>query len=46
MPQYAYYPGCSLEKNARAYHNSAMVVAEKLDIDLAEVPDWNCCGAT
>jgi heterodisulfide reductase subunit B len=23
-----------------------MVVAEKLDIDLAEVPDWNCCGAT
>jgi len=44
--RYAYYPGCSLEKNARAYHVSAMVVAEKLDIELTEVPDWNCCGAT
>ena len=47
MPnRYAYYPGCSLEKNARSYHVSAMFVAEKLGVELAEVPDWNCCGAT
>ncbi len=46
MKRYGYYPGCSLEKNARAYHDSAMIVAKKLGIELLEVPDWNCCGAT
>ncbi len=47
MPnRYAYYPGCSLEKNARAYHISTLYVAEKLGVALEEVPDWNCCGAT
>jgi len=44
--KYGYYPGCSLEKNASAYHKSAMAVAEPLGIDFSEVQDWNCCGAT
>ncbi len=44
--KYGYYPGCSLEKNANAYHVSAMAVARTLGIEFAEVPDWNCCGAT
>ena len=44
--KYGYYPGCSLEKNASAYHVSAMAVAKQLDIEFDEVPDWNCCGAT
>lgn len=44
--RYGYYPGCSLERNASAYHKSAMAVAEHLGIDFAEVNDWNCCGAT
>ncbi|NOZ70411.1 MAG: disulfide reductase [Chloroflexi bacterium] len=44
--KYGYYPGCSLEKNARAYHTSALAVAKALGIEFAEVPDWNCCGAT
>jgi heterodisulfide reductase subunit B len=44
--RYGYYPGCSLERNAIAYHQSAMAVAGLLGIDLVEVEDWNCCGAT
>jgi heterodisulfide reductase subunit B len=44
--KYGYYPGCSLEKNARAYHISTMAVAEPLGIEFVEVEDWNCCGAT
>ena len=44
--KYGYYPGCSLEKNARAYHTSTLAVAKPLGIELIEVDDWNCCGAT
>ena len=44
--KYGYYPGCSLEKNAVAYHQSAMAVAPAFDLEFAEVEDWNCCGAT
>jgi heterodisulfide reductase subunit B len=46
MTQYLYYPGCSMESNARAYHESLLVVAEPLGLDLNEIRDWNCCGAT
>lgn len=44
--KYGYYPGCSLERNASAYHESAMEVAAALNLEFAEVEDWNCCGAT
>lgn len=44
--KYSYYPGCSLERNAAAYHISAMAVAGPLQLEFAEVDDWNCCGAT
>lgn len=44
--KYGYYPGCSLERNASAYHESAMAVAAPLGVDFMEVEDWNCCGAT
>lgn len=43
---YAYYPGCSLERNANAYHKSAVAVAARLGLDLQEIEDWNCCGST
>lgn len=46
MREYAYFPGCSLEKMAVAYHMSAMETTRKLDITLHELEDWNCCGAT
>jgi heterodisulfide reductase subunit B len=46
--RYSYFPGCSLESGglAHAYHQSLMAVTEKLGIELVEVEDWNCCGAT
>lgn len=43
---YGYYPGCSLEKNAASYHKSTMAVAKPLGVNLVELDDWNCCGAT
>lgn len=44
--KYGYYPGCSMERNARSYHDSMMAVAEPLEIEFEELIDWNCCGAT
>lgn len=46
--QYAFYPGCSSQKGASAsnFPTSIAVVCEKLDIQLNEIPDWNCCGAS
>ncbi len=44
--KYSYYPGCSLELNASAYDVSAKAVAKPVGLDLMEIEDWNCCGAT
>jgi heterodisulfide reductase subunit B len=44
--RYAYYPGCSLEATGRPYQDSVTAVAKSLDIELVELEDWNCCGAT
>ncbi|MEJ2068033.1 MAG: CoB--CoM heterodisulfide reductase iron-sulfur subunit B family protein [Deltaproteobacteria bacterium] len=41
-----YYPGCSLESTAREYDLSFRAVAAKVGIELIEIPDWNCCGAS
>jgi heterodisulfide reductase subunit B len=44
--KYAYFPGCSLHSTAREYDLSTKEVAAALGIELAEIPDWICCGAT
>jgi len=44
--QVTYYPGCSLQGTARDYAESILGICACLDIQLAEIPDWNCCGAT
>lgn len=46
MKEYAYFPGCSLEKIALSYHTSSMESSKKLGVELKELEDWNCCGAT
>jgi heterodisulfide reductase subunit B len=46
MNEYLLYPGCSMESSARAYHESLLAIVEPLGIDLKEITDWNCCGAT
>jgi heterodisulfide reductase subunit B len=41
-----FFPGCSLEGSSREYNESLQAIAPRLGIELVEVPDWNCCGAT
>ena len=42
----AYYPGCSLHASTALYDIQCKEVLGKLDVDLREIKDWNCCGAT
>ncbi|HVN18891.1 MAG TPA: CoB--CoM heterodisulfide reductase iron-sulfur subunit B family protein [Dongiaceae bacterium] len=44
--KYAYYPGCSLRGTGRAYEESLLAVFRALQIEVDEIDDWNCCGAT
>ncbi len=46
MLKVAYFPGCSLSSTAKEYDISTRLVCEDLEIDLVEIPDWICCGAT
>lgn len=41
-----FYPGCSLTGSSREYNESVVALAKALDIELIEIKDWNCCGAT
>jgi len=41
-----FYPGCSLQGTAREYNESVKAIAEAFDIELKEIEDWNCCGAS
>ncbi len=41
-----FYPGCSLTGSSREYNESVVAIARVLDIELVEINDWNCCGAT
>lgn len=45
---YAFYPGCSSQKGASAsnFVTSINMMCDKLDIQLNEIPDWNCCSAS
>lgn len=41
-----FYPGCSLDGTSREYNESVVSLAKLFEIQLEQVPDWNCCGAT
>jgi heterodisulfide reductase subunit B len=42
----AYYPGCSLHASSELYDIQCKLVFNKLGLELKEIEDWNCCGAT
>ena len=42
----AYYPGCTLKASSSLYDVQSRRIFEELGIHLAEIEDWNCCGAT
>lgn len=44
--KYSYFPGCSLKGLGRGYEESLLPVMEHLGVELHELEDWNCCGAT
>lgn len=35
-----------MKGGAREYQDSVVALAKVFDIELVEIPDWNCCGAT
>ena len=41
-----FYPGCSLKGTSSEYAQSTLALAKAFDINLKEITDWNCCGAT
>jgi heterodisulfide reductase subunit B len=42
----SFFPGCSLEGTAREYGESIEDVCSSLGIELEELKDWTCCGAS
>lgn len=42
----SYYPGCTLESSAAEYGESTEAVCQALGIELKELEDWSCCGAS
>lgn len=44
--RYTYFPGCSLEAVGKPYDLSLRAVFRRLGVELTELDDWNCCGAT
>ncbi len=46
MRQLAFYPGCALHSMSWGYRESIKHVMEALELELTELEDWSCCGAS
>ncbi|HOV73122.1 MAG TPA: CoB--CoM heterodisulfide reductase iron-sulfur subunit B family protein [Candidatus Hydrogenedentes bacterium] len=46
MAQVGYYPGCALHGSSNDYEKSIRACLNVLDVQLKELDDWICCGAT
>jgi len=44
--RYAFYPGCTLHSTGVEFGASTELVCRALDLEMVEIPDWNCCGAS
>ncbi len=44
--RYSFYPGCTLHSTAIEYGLSTEAVCRAMGIELVELDDWNCCGAS
>lgn len=44
--KYALFPGCVLEGAAKEAYMATKKVAAALGIELVEIPNWTCCGAS
>ena len=46
MKKITYFPGCSAHGTSKEFDETVKMVMKSLDVQLEEIPDWNCCGAT
>ena len=44
--RYAFYPGCTLHSTGVEFGVSSELVCDALGVEMVEIPDWNCCGAS
>jgi len=44
--KYSFFPGCTLHSTGIEYGLSTHAVCHALGIEMMELPDWNCCGAS
>ena len=44
--KFSYYPGCSSQGSAKHLDESLRAIAPRIGIELEELDDWNCCGAS
>jgi heterodisulfide reductase subunit B len=44
--QIGYYPGCALHGSSADYESSVRACLDALGVQLCELDDWICCGAT
>ncbi|MCK5779960.1 MAG: CoB--CoM heterodisulfide reductase iron-sulfur subunit B family protein [Psychrilyobacter sp.] len=43
--KYSYYPGCTLKTKGKEFEKFALDSAKKLEIEIEEQENWQCCGA-
>ncbi len=46
MKKLTYFPGCSAHGTSEEFDHTLKLVMKTLDVELEDIPDWNCCGAT
>jgi len=46
MTKLTYFPGCSAHGTSEEFDSTLKLVMKSLDVEMEELPDWNCCGAT
>jgi heterodisulfide reductase subunit B len=42
----SYFPGCTLNTTGKGFDNAVRAATAAVGLDLVELPEWNCCGAT
>jgi len=46
MKKITYFPGCSAHGTSEEFDVTVKMVMKSLEVQMEEIPDWNCCGAT
>ncbi len=44
--RYGFYPGCTLHSTGVEFGVSTELVCRALGLEMVEIDDWNCCGAS